>query len=202
MSRFIESIRFCNGKADNLALHQERVNVTFARHFVGSEVLSLEEIIAQHPHNESGLFKLRLVYNSELLELEYQPYQHPQFRHYALYEIPDQFSYEYKSADRALFDKIGKLFPSSVLPLLVQKGCVTDSTFTNLIFSKNGEWYTPAGPLLFGTRLKNLLNAGRVKLREIRSDEIENYDYIIPVNAINRPGEAGEISTKNLFQLT
>ena len=199
MSRFIESIRFCNGKTDNLALHQERVNVTFARFFADSMPIHLEKIIAKHPHSEGGLFKLRIVYDRELRELEYQAYRHPQYEQYVLYEIPKKFAYKYKSTERELFDKISSLFPPSVLPLLIQNGRVTDATFTNLIFNKNGEWYSPAEPLLFGTRLKNLVNASKVKLRVIKADEIESYDSIIPINAINHPGEAGEVSTESLF---
>ncbi len=194
MYPFIESIRYQDGKTYNLRLHQQRVNATFAHYYRDSAPISLADIIAANPHTEEGLYKLRIIYNRELLEIEYQPYRHPQFREYVLVTIPDDYTYRFKSTERQLFNDIGQQYAPHVLPLLVQQGRITDSTYTNLIFSKAGKWYSPDQPLLMGTMLQSLVNEGRVQLTEIRAEDIEKYDSIIPINAINRPGEAGEVS--------
>ena len=193
MYPFIESIRYENGQAYNLQLHQQRVDATFDHYYKDSAPISLADIIAAHPHAEEGLYKLRILYNRELLEIEYQPYHHPQFTEYALIDIPDDYSYRFKSTDRQLFNHIGQQYPPHVLPLLVQQGRITDSTYTNLIFTQQGRWYSPNTPLLMGTMLQSLINEGRVQLTEIRAEDINQYDSIIPINAINRPGEAGEV---------
>lgn len=202
MFLFIESIRILDGKAENLARHQARVAATFARYFPGAPHFSLENLIRNAEITSQGLVKMRIIYNRQVQSVEFQAYHHPHFEQFALVEIQGGFSYPFKFANRTLFDTITTALPGSVLPLLVQRGRITDSSFTNLIFSKNKQWFSPATPLLAGTRLKSLVASGKVQLCDIHPNDITSYDAIIPINSMNQPGEAGSIHTGARFHFS
>ncbi|NHW58601.1 aminotransferase class IV, partial [Escherichia coli] len=69
--------------------------------------------------------------------------------------------------------------------IITQNGHITDTTFSNLIFLKNGEWFTPKSYLLNGVQRQNLLQKRRVKEAEITLDNLSKYSYFKIINAMN-----------------
>lgn len=195
MIRFIESIRLLNGTVENVKYHQARINETFAFYFEGKAPISLQQIIDSNQPPENGLFKLRIVYAETLEKIEYLPYQAPFFRKFQCFRIPDDFIYRFKFANRIFFENISKKIEPDVLPVLIQKGLVTDSTFTNLVFKRGDKWFTPKTPLLQGVQLQIMTETFPVNKVEIRETEIETFDAIYPINALNTPGTIAPVST-------
>ncbi|HOE39992.1 MAG TPA: hypothetical protein PLY69_10470, partial [Bacteroidales bacterium] len=70
---------------------------------------------------------------------------------------------------------------------------VSDSVFSNLIFEKNGNLYSPNTPLLFGTMLSQSLQQHKINMITIKEDEVKNFDYIYPINAMNPLGAIEKI---------
>ena len=66
MSQFIESIRIHKGIAENLALHQKRVNKTLGQKT--GEGLNLDELIQDLQIPKNGLFKWRLEYTKNKIQ--------------------------------------------------------------------------------------------------------------------------------------
>lgn len=193
MSQFIESIRLENGVVHNLNYHQERVNKTFLRIFKMPANFSLEKIISENKFPQQGLFKIRIVYDSHRQSIEFATYTRPKFHTYKLVEIEKNFTYSFKSTDRKLFDTISQETDKNTLPILIQNKNVSDSVFSNLIFEKNGKLYSPNTPLLFGTMLSQSLLQHEITMITIKEDEIKNFDYIYPINAMNPLGAIEKI---------
>lgn len=193
MSQFIETIRLENGVLHSLNYHQERVNKTFLQFFRTSSSFSLEKVISKNKPPQQGLFKLRIVYDALQQSIEFAEYTRAKFNSYKLVEIDNNFRYSFKSTDRKLFDKISQETDKNILPILIQNKNVSDSVFSNLIFEKNGKLYSPNTPLLFGTMLSQTLLQHKINMITIKEDEIKNFDYIYPINAMNPLGAIEKI---------
>ncbi|MGI6369383.1 MAG: hypothetical protein GX372_07925 [Ignavibacteria bacterium] len=193
MSQFIETIRLENGVLHSLNYHQERVNKTFLQFFKTSSSFSLEKVISKNKLPQQGLFKLRIVYDALQQSIEFAEYIRAKFNSYKLVEIDNNFRYSFKSTDRKLFDKISQEADKNTLPILIQNKNVSDSVFSNLIFEKNGKLYSPNTPLLFGTMLSQTLLQHKINMITIKEDEIKNFDYIYPINAMNPLGAIEKI---------
>ena len=191
--RFIESIRVFNGRAENLKKHQQRIDNTLAFHFDGRGSILLQEIIRHNPPPETGLFKLRIVYADAIEKVEYLSYRIPHFRKFQCFSLPEDFEYRFKSANRKIFDEFSQQAQPDILPVLIQRGLVTDSTFSNLIFKRKDEWFTPAAPLLHGVQLQKIMETHRVQSIEIRKNELKTFDAIYPVNALNPIGSIAPV---------
>lgn len=193
MSQFIETIRLENGVLHSLNYHQERVNKTFLQFFRTLSSFSLEKVISKNKLPQQGLFKLRIVYDALQQSIEFAEYTRAKFNSYKLVEIDNNFRYSFKSTDRKLFDKISQETDKNILPILIQNKNVSDSVFSNLIFEKNGKLYSPNTPLLFGTMLSQTLLQHKINMITIKEDEIKNFDYIYPINAMNPLGAIEKI---------
>ena len=193
MSQFIETIRLENGVLHSLNYHQERVNKTFLQFFKTSSSFSLEKVISKNKLPQQGLFKLRIVYDALQQSIEFAEYIRAKFNSYKLVEIDNNFRYSFKSTDGKLFDKISQEADKNTLPILIQNKNVSDSVFSNLIFEKNGKLYSPNTPLLFGTMLSQTLLQHKINMITIKEDEIKNFDYIYPINAMNPLGAIEKI---------
>ncbi len=189
MCQFIESIRVENGEVMALPFHQKRVNATFQHFFPKSKTISLQKIIEQEQIPQDSLYKLRIVYSSKLKSIEFQNYTIPLFRKIQLIEIPSDFDYNFKSTKRELFDQVSKQIEHDTLVILIKNGLITDSTFSNLVFEKSGELYTPSKPLLAGTMLQQLLKEKRIKSIPIQLADFESFEVIYPINAMNPLGQ-------------
>ena len=73
MSLFIETIRIIDGKAFNIDLHNQRLNSTRLHFFGKIDEINIDNIIDPSPYKE--LTKCRIIYNKEIVSIEYIPYQ-------------------------------------------------------------------------------------------------------------------------------
>lgn len=185
MCQFIESIRLKNGELFNLELHQKRVEKTFLEFFPNSNAFDIKTTLQniQLPDNE--LYKIRIFYDSEIRILEILEYQKPHFSKYKCFHIPSDFNYDFKFANRQIFDQISKNTSKDTLAILVKNGLVCDSTFSNLIFEKSEKLFSPAKALLLGTQLQKLISERKIQLIDIAENQIKDFDKIYFVNALN-----------------
>ncbi len=189
MYQFIESIRVENGVVFGLRFHQKRVNETYQQFFPKAKAFSLRDIIRFEELPKHGLYKLRIVYDVKVREMELQAYLIPRFHTYQTFEVASDFDYTFKSLDRHTFDEISSGLEKDILPILIKGSLVSDSTFSNLIFEKEGLLYTPATPLLYGTMLQQTMKERAVEQVDIRIDDIELFEKIYPINAMNPFGQ-------------
>lgn len=183
MSLFIESIKVNNQKTFLLDLHQQRVEQTFA-HFGKECKIDLSKIFKQLEHDEDGLFKFRIEYDLENnFRTQMLPYAFPEIESFELIEN-DDFSYNFKFADRTEFEKMKKKARAQEI-IIVKNGYITDSSFSNLLFLKGQDWYTPKNFLLNGVQRQNLLKQGIIKETEITIQNLREFSHFQLINSMN-----------------
>ena len=172
MSLFIETIRIIDGKAFNIDLHNQRLNST-RLHFFGKT---------------SEMTKCRIIYNKEIVSIEYIPYQVRPVSSLKLVK-DNTIEYSWKTTNR---ETINRLFASRQKYddiLIVKNDLITDTSICNVAFSDGNRWETPENPLLKGTQREYLLRQGTIQETRISIDDISKYKHISLFNAMIDFGE-------------
>ena len=181
MSQFIESIRIHKGIAENLALHQKRVNKTLGQKT--GEGLNLDELIQDLQIPKNGLFKWRLEYTKDKIQKnQLIPYAERTVKRIQLVEAPD-LKYALKYSDRNSFEKL--LTQSNADDIIItQNGYLTDASYSNLFFWDGQQWVTPSRPLLHGTQREFILNKKLAIEKQIHRNDLISYTHFKRVNAM------------------
>lgn len=186
---FIESVCVENGFVKNTKYHIARMEKSIGKKtwFDGeSSNLFFEKIfnkLCQNPKPNSK-YKLRIIYNSEkIIKSEAILYKMKTVERLKIVSVSDTFDYNLKYEDRSLFDKLKQqAFPSE--PLLVKNSLITDTTYTNICFLKDGSWFTPKSFLLNGTMRQASLETGSLKETDITISDVPKYSHIALINAM------------------
>lgn len=188
MYRFIESIQLRDGEFKRLPLHQARVTKTMACFYPNEKIIDLESLLANCSYPPEGLFKCRVVYDSEVQLVEFVPYVRREIRSLRLVETslePTPYKFEDRIALNAAFARRGDCDDI----VLVRDGLLTDSSYSNIALYDGANWYTPRLPLLYGTNRADLLEKGLLTERDIRVDDLKNYTHIALFNAMMEFGK-------------
>lgn len=182
MSRFLESIKIKNGVALLIGLHQDRVDRSLNR-FVPEMEVNLKEIVKSTELPMQGIFKLRVVYGKGISTTQsLTPYLPPVFNKFVLREVPE-LSYSYKFLDRTVLESHQPNTSTQVL--FTQNGFLTDSIFSNLIFSDGTGWWTPRMCLLAGIMRRKMLMDGTIKEADIHLTDLPRFTHFRLINALN-----------------
>ncbi|MCG7279779.1 aminotransferase class IV [Chryseobacterium taklimakanense] len=183
MYQFIESIKIEDQEIFLLEYHQKRVNETF-RQFGKETSIDLEKIFKNLQHDEDGLYKLRIVYD---LDRKFTTQLIP----YAIAEIDDfqlvennNIDYSFKYENRKEFAVMKEEARSEEI-IIVKNNRVTDTSFSNLLFLRGKEWYTPNTYLLNGVQRQYLLKNKKIKEAEITLQNLKEFSHFQIINAMN-----------------
>ena len=183
MYQFIESIKIQDQKIFLLDFHQKRVNETFAN-FGKEGSLDLEKIYKKLDHDDNGLYKLRIVYD---LEKNYKsqliPYAFPQIENFQLVEN-NTLDYSFKFEDRKAFDQMNNAAKAEEI-IIVKNNHITDSSYANLLFLKDKQWFAPTTFLLNGVQRQHLLQSKKIKETEITLQNLKEFSHFQIINAMN-----------------
>jgi 4-amino-4-deoxychorismate lyase len=196
MSQFIESIKLLNGEFYRLKLHQERINQIFDDFFPQHKAINLSHLIENQIVPKEGFFKMRIVFDSEIKNIEFLMYQLPIISSLKLIETELQSTY-YKSAER---EKINIAFSNRGKCddiLFVKNGLITDTSYCNVAFFDGENWFTSKIPLINGTQRKNLLQKKIIIEKDLTVNDIVSYQSICLFNSMIEFGEI-VFSVKNL----
>lgn len=183
MSRFIESIKIEDQKAFLLDLHQKRVNQTFA-HFGKEGSINLAKIFKNLEHDEDGLYKLRIVYDlDKKFTTQLIPYAIPEIENFQLVEN-NSYDYSFKFEDRKEFERMKAKAKTEEI-IVVKNNHITDTSYTNILFLKGKEWFTPTTYLLNGVMRQHLLHEKKIKETEITLQNIKEFSHFQLINAMN-----------------
>lgn len=178
---FLETICILNGKVQNIEAHERRMHSTASYFgFAAPQLPDIESLLTD------GLkeckVKCRVCYHNEIKSIEFEKYLAKNIRSLKLLNAsPD---YAYKFADRTVLNNLLKLRNGCDEILIVRNGFVTDTSYSNVVFSKGNELITPHHPLLNGTKRQKLLSEGKIKEAEIRVDSIKEFDSVWLINAL------------------
>lgn len=178
-----ETIRVEDGVPMHLHWHQERVNRSFVTYFKKPGAPNLRYLIKVPDDCMTGLFKCRFFYNRSSHSMEFSPYLAREVRSLQLVR-GDHISYEMKFTDRDSLDALQSLKGNCDDVLIVKRGMVTDTTYTNICFFDGEQWVTPSEPLLSGTCRQRLLDEKKIIEASIRVEDLSNYVSFRLINAM------------------
>ncbi|WP_027378745.1 aminotransferase class IV [Chryseobacterium daeguense] len=183
MSQFIESIKVEDQEIYLLEFHQKRVDQTFA-HFGKEGSIDLAKVYKHLEHDEDGLFKLRIVYDlDKKVRTQMIPYAIPEIHDFQLVEN-NNFDYSFKFEDRKELEKM-KMKSKAEEIIIIKNNHITDTSFSNLLFLKDKDWFTPNSYLLNGVQRQNLLKRKEIKETEITLQNIKQFSHFQIINALN-----------------
>ena len=196
MSQFpvFETIAILDGIPQNLAFHQARMDNAIEKLFKQTSVFNLAEIIQVPERYQNGLIKCRIAYNQQDFNIIFSAYQRREIRNYQCVYL-DNLDYTLKYTNRTIFEDINMIKDEAII---IQNGKVTDCRVGNLLFLKNNIWYSPKDYLLKGTQLSYLLSQNKIKLVEIKIEDLHQYEKIMMINAMNPFDESRAISTQHI----
>ncbi|MDX8567839.1 aminotransferase class IV [Elizabethkingia sp. HX XZB] len=182
MFPFIETIRVEDSQIFLLDLHQERMDRVFS-HYGKENPYLLKEYFLQQNHDEHGLYKWRIIYDlNGGIHCQMIPYAVEIHNNFELIN-GNHLEYSFKYENR---DEINKLKASASAEAVIfyQNGMITDTSYSNLIFRKDNEWYTPETFLLNGVMRQHLLKSGKIKTLEIGLENIKEFSHFQMINAM------------------
>ena len=186
MKRFIESIRIVNTKPVNISLHNERVSKTALHHYGTDLNLPIDKILNENDISVNTLYKLRIVYSNKLESYSIEPYLQKELR--VLRAVTnDNIEYSYKYEDRAALDALYSKRGDCDDVLIIRRGIVTDTSYGNVLYSDGEKLYTPANPLLKGTKREQLLRDGKIIERDLPADRIRDFLQWYVINSMLDP---------------
>ncbi len=182
MPTFIESIRVFQQQFAQLEVHQERVNQTFKNYFpdvppIALALLKIPENIGQ------GLFKCRMVYDTVIQEISFQPYQVANIQRLKIIEAPEM-QYNFKFAERTALQAAYMQKGEADDVLITQQGFLKDTSYGNIALWNGKQWLTPKVPLLEGTQRKRLIQAKIIFPAPIHTSELVNFTHFKVFNAM------------------
>lgn len=96
----------------------------------------------------------------------------------------DTIDYSHKSTDRSELNELYQQRGDAEDILIVKNGLITDTWYANVALLKRGQWYTPASPLLKGTKRAQLIHDGKLVEADITPDKLNDYSQISIINAM------------------
>ena len=188
MSQFIESIKVEDQQIFLLDQHQKRVNETFA--YFGKEVsINLDEIFKSLEHDEDGLYKFKITYDlTGKYRTQMIPYAMSEIANFQLVEN-NSYDYSFKFEDRKELEKM-KILSKAAEIIIVKNNHITDSSYSNLLFKKGKDWFTPKTYLLNGVQRQHLLKTKKIKEADITLQNMSEYSHFQLINALNEIDDA------------
>ena len=146
----------------------------------------------------AGIVKARVVYGEKGIEdVSYSPYTVRHVHSLALIQA-DHIDYTYKSAGREPLNRLFALRGACDDILIVKQGLLTDTSIANIALSDGTHWYTPAHPLLKGTKRAALLEEGILQEKDIRPEDLPSFSTVRLFNAMIDWGEL-ELPVRNII---
>lgn len=183
MFRLIESIRLQNGNFHRLNYHQQRMDRSVEELTGQKNLIRLSEELENYNPPEMGLYKCRVVYGQTIGAVEFIPYEvKPVNRLKVVYD--QEVDYAHKYLDRSRLDMLFHQRQGCDDILIVKNGWVTDSSYSNIVFSDGENWITPSTPLLKGTMRQFLLDTAEIIAAPVRVDDIRAFKSFRLINAM------------------
>ncbi len=197
MCRLLETIRITDGQAENLLYHQRRVQRSSLELFRQDLSPSLATVICC-PKELTGIVKCRIIWAYEILSVAYESYSlHPVRSLKLVYD--DSIEYPHKFLDRTRLENLKSGTGTDEI-LIVKNGLITDTSFSNIIFSDGSSWYTPAVPILAGTKRAKLLENGFIKPVNILPADLDKFAEARLINAMLDPFDSLPINPAEIIR--
>jgi 4-amino-4-deoxychorismate lyase len=189
MLKFIESIKVLNGDTPDINEHLQRVIRTIQYFYSKSnekfDFISCVYTVLERERDKisDGLFKLRVVYSDRFISGTLIPYTPKTIKRLKLVES-DDIEYPFKFENRTAIDSLLSYKDKCDDILIVKNGVITDTSYSNIVFERMGNLYTPDSYLLAGTKRAKLIREGLIREEKIRPCDIDKYDKAYLINSM------------------
>jgi len=180
MSLFFETVKIENGEIQNTHFHNARLNRTIRQNFSLCTNYDIRDYIT--PPREKGIFRCKIIYNSEVHEVTLTPYQKRAYQSFRC--IDADIDYPYKSTDRSALDRLFALRGKCDDIIIIRDGLLTDTSIANIALFDGLYWYTPEKPLLEGTLRASLLTDNRIKTKNLDRKSLQKCTKFAIMNAM------------------
>lgn len=190
MYQLIESIKVLNNRLYNLSYHQRRVQRSVEELYnKKNHCISFNELQKEALNLDNKvLYKLRIEYNESDFKYDFLPYKRREINSLRIIEDDSlDYSLKYSNRDKLLEHFNNKGECDDVLFTI--NGSIADTYYCNVALKKNGQWFTPDMPLLFGTKRQQLIDELLITPKEIFIEDIPDYSQICLFNALIDFGE-------------
>lgn len=197
MTDLIETIRISDGSYHDLDSHMNRMLESSLEAF-GEKVIMAKDLLRIPEDMRSGTVKCRIRYNTQIENITFSHYSPRTIGSLRLVQC-EGIDYHLKYADRSIFDELSKMKAGCDEILVVRNGFITDTSFSNVAFSREGKLFVPDTFLLNGCMRQKLLREGKAAAIPVRPADIHLFEKVFLINAMLDPGITG-ISTSYIFQ--
>ncbi len=195
MFPFFETIQIYKGKPLNVNLHQQRIDSTFAQ-FFADKSFELQAIFNDCSFTKNQKLKCRIFYNETQQHIDLQIYKPKKITEFKLIEM-EEFDYSHKFTQRKVLEEFTTEHQEIII---TQHGKITDTSYTNLIFLKDNQWFTPNTFLLNGTQRQKLLQQNKITETEISTDNLAEFSHFKMINAMLDFENGEAFLVKNFFK--
>ena len=197
MCLLFETIKCSDGELFNMEFHQARFERSGVEYFGIQSHINLNEYIEIPEFAKTGLFRCRVTYSTQIEKIEFIPHQYREIKSLKLIEDNDidyLFKFDARERLNLLFEKRGICDDI----IIIKNGCITDSTFANIVFYGGEKWWTPDTPLLPGTQRAKLLEENKIFECRITPKDISIYSKVGLINAMNDLNEMMQIAVQKI----
>ncbi len=199
MYPLLETIKVENGKLVNLPCHQERMDRARCEFLGLKDSLLLETILDVPEYAEKGVYKCRVSYGASIGIIEFIHHIPKRVKTLKLI-IDNEIDYTYKYSDRSHLQRLLSLKGNCDDILIAKNGLISDTSFSNIVFSNGKNWFTPDQPLLKGTKRGTLLKTGKIKSKRIKTDDIQKYSTFALINALMDLDDGSNYPIENIVR--
>ncbi len=180
---FLETIRIVDGIIGNALAHEERILQTATHFGFTAPKKFVAELGRSLPHDlREGKVKCRVLYHEKIEEITFERYIPKKVESLKLIEAsPD---YRFKYADRQVLEALLQQKGECDEILITRDGFITDTSYSNVVLTREGKLFTPARPLLNGTKRQQLLQRGIIQPKDIHRESLGEYERVILINAM------------------
>jgi len=199
MFPLLETIKIQNGIAQNLFWHTQRMNVSYKElfgtecHFDLGDIIRLNFKTEFKPETAVGadslpaaapsISKARFLYGRDNYKIEFEQYT-PKTVNSLKLVVCNDIDYHLKYSSRDYLNSLAMQRDGADDILIVKDGFVTDTSFSNIIFSDGTAWYTARKPLLRGTCRARLIKNNIIEERDIKPEDLSGFSYFMLINAM------------------
>jgi 4-amino-4-deoxychorismate lyase len=200
MCQLLETIKVVKCRLQNIDLHNTRVNYSRKALWNIDGGWDLNRFIKIPDLDPDKVYRCRFIYGKDVDTIEFVAYQPRKISKLVLAEAGD-LDYSMKYADRTALDSLKRKFAPDADSdvLIVRNGKVTDVSFANIMFKNQHGWYTPACPLLKGTKRSLYLQQGWLREMSIEPNDIGHFTHARLINAMLDTEDGSEISTREIY---
>ena len=179
--RILETIQIQDGKILQLSYHQARMNAARKQLWQCDNVIDLASTLVVPAEHQNGIVRCRVVYQQEIEEIQFIPYQWKNIRSIKVVEAPP-IEYAIKWLERDAFTQLLQENPEADELIITQNGWVSDATIANLAFWDGKQWFTPNTPLLKGTKRQYLLDTHQIAEKAIKVEDLKHFEKVCLIN--------------------